>query len=116
MHDKKTVLEHTTLATKTVTIPEWGGEVTVATLKAIDSDRMQNDWVQLGRPKGDYAGFSSWVVAHTVVDDAGNRFFDPTKDFEALQQKPAHIVARLFNAACELNALTKSDQDELVKN
>lgn len=116
MKNKQEILAATDLPTMTVEIPEWGGAVTVTTLKAIDSERMHLAWKALGRPKGDYSGFGSWVVAHTVLDEAGNKFFDPSKDFEALQLQPAHVVSRLFDAACKLNALTKSDQDELVKN
>lgn len=116
MKSKEEILAKRELPKVTVNVPDWGGDVTVTTLTAIDRDRMEQGWKHLGREDGDYAGFRAWVVAHTIQNGDGHRFFDPQNDLDGLNQQPADLIGRLFDKACKLNALTKSDQDELVKN
>lgn len=116
MKTKDEILAQTELPKDTVNIPEWGGDVIVSTLGAYDGDVMQRDWKKLGRPDGDFAGFRAWTVAHTVFDESNKRVFDPVADFDALNAHRGDIIQRLFDKACELNRLTKSDQEALVKN
>lgn len=115
MKTKSEILAQVELPKATVRIDEWGGDVEVTTLKAIDRDRMEQSWKKLGRPDGDYSGYRAWVVAHTVLNGSGP-LFDPTQDHDALNNQPADVIGRLFDKACELNGLTKSDHEELVKN
>lgn len=104
------------LAKESVLIESWGGDVYVTELSAFDGDCMQRDWRKLGRPDGDFAGFRAFVVAHTVVGEDGKRFFDPDKDLDDLNKQPGSVIGELFDVAARLNRLTKSDQEELVKN
>lgn len=104
------------LGRETVSVEAWGGDVIVAELDALTGDMMQRDWKKLGKPDGDFAGFRAFVIAHTVVDESGNRMFDPERDLDDLNRQPSSVIGKLFDKACELNRLTKSDQEELVKN
>lgn len=115
MKSKEEIFAQQELPRVTVNVPAWGGDVQVATMRSIDRDRMEQGWKKLGRPAGDYAGFRAWVVAHTVMNGNGP-FFDPVADLDQLNNQSAEVIGRLFDKACELNALTKSDQEQLVKN
>ncbi len=115
MKSKSEIFAQQELPRAIVNVPEWGGDVLVATLRANERDRMESDWRKRGGPKGEHVGFRAFAVARCVVDAEGQRVFgdDDVPELGALR---ADIISRLFDKACELNALTKSDEEELAKN
>ncbi len=103
-----------------VTIPDWGATVYVKTMTGSERDEFEARWLkaQGGRKAGNaesMRGFRAQVAVSTVVDKDGNQIFE-AGDAEALGEKSAVALQRIFDVAAPLNGLTKSDVDELVGN
>lgn len=117
----ETILAPENLKPRLVKVPEWGGEVYVAALTADQRDEFETEWQRIKdeRKQEDNVGFRAFLVASTLCDES-NRLLcvngkrESTAD--ALSGKAAGPVSRIFNAACELNGLTKDDVEELEKN
>ena len=93
-----------------VDVPEWGGEVYVKSLTALERDRFelqaQNKAVQNHR---------AFVVAMAVCDAEGNKLFTEA-DIVKLGNKSAAALARIFDVAVKLSRFTEEDIDQLEKN
>lgn len=96
-------------------VPEWGGWVRVKTLTAAERDAFENDVVQRnGRNVSVNArNVRAKMVALTCVDDKGLALFSVT-DVEALGQKSAKALDRIFTKASELAGLRPEDVEELA--
>lgn len=116
MKSKEEIFSERVLKTEAVNIPEWGGEVTVTAIPAIERDRAEVGWRARRSSEDDVAGLKAWLVAHMVINGDGKRFFDPVGDFDNLCQQPSAIIERLCDVGCRLNGIGKSDQSELLKN
>lgn len=97
---------------QTVPVPEWGGDVIVATmdgaLRAEYEDTLLED-------KSGKRRLRAVIVSLCAVDEAGNRLFTEA-DVDALQSKSGCALDRVFDAAIKLNKLTKADMDALEGN
>lgn len=86
---------------ETIKVPEWGGEVIIATLNL--AERLEFERWQEAQPKDadtDVPG----LLAFTLVDDQGKRLFH-VEDVQELRAKSAAVVLRLFKVAARLNSL-----------
>ena len=106
-----------------VCTPELGAEsfVFVAELSADERDELEELWAEKKKEYEDETqiGFRAWVVAYCLCDDQRKRLFDEDKIADAaaaLGRKAAKPMARIFNTACRINGLLKSDVDTLEKN
>lgn len=104
------------IATETVPVPEWGGEVLVRGMSGTERDAFEASVVSMrdGKPAVDVRGIRAKVVAACVVGEDGQRLFGED-DVEALGQKSAQALNRVFEAAQRLSGLTKEDVDQLGK-
>lgn len=110
------ILRPSDLKAVRVVVPEWGGEVYVAELRADERDRVETDWMNV-REGDSLIGFRAYIAAACLCDAERNLLFaKPGEVYRKLGQKDASGVTRIFTKACELNGFTKSDQDELLKN
>lgn len=110
------ILKPSALQAKKVAVPEWGGDVYVAELRADERDQIETDWLS-ARDGESMVGFRGYIVAACLCDPSRKLLFpDPASVFKQIGAKDARGVTRIFTAACELNGFTKSDQEELVKN
>lgn len=101
------------LPRRSVSVPEWGGEVIVRTL----SGRERDEWeVAVSKRSGGTPQNirAAWAAA-TICDDAGQPLFT-VEDVEALGRKSGAALARVFDVAAQLNHLTDSDVEDLEKN
>lgn len=95
-----------------VSVPEWGGQVRVATVEAITHDR----WMAAHAKDGGGADkFRIYYVALCCVDENGKTLFSP-EDVEALGKKSAQAINRIFEVASDLNGLSAKAAEELEKN
>lgn len=98
--------------TRTVNIPELGGEITIRGLTAHERDRYEIAIYSLdSAAKDQHRGM---LLALSIVDANGNRMFGDD-DAVALGNLPAAVVNRAFGVAQRLSGLTASDLDELKK-
>lgn len=112
------ILKADDLPPRLVSVPEWGGQVYVATLRADERDELEE--MIVGRQKEcGLIGTRALYVAFCLCDETGKRLFADEKLNSAVQaigRKAAPGVQRLFNVISEMNAITKEDIEELEKN
>jgi hypothetical protein len=110
------ILKPSKLKAVRVAVPEWGGEVYVAQLRADERDQLESDWLE-ARTGESMVGFRAFITAGCLCDAERTFLFpEPAKVFKQLGRKDATGVNRVFTKACELNGFTKEDQEELLKN
>ena len=114
---KDAILKAEDLERKLVTVKEWGGDVYVRSMTAAERD----DWEaglmasKTEDAKSNLRNLRARLTVICVVDEAGNRLFSDA-DAEALGQKSARAVDRIFSAAARLNALSSRDVEDLAGN
>ena len=86
-----------------VVVPEWGGKVRVRTLKGADRARLLE--ITGGADDGAPEDWVERLVAACACDEAGEPLFDAA-DLQALGQKNARVLQRIFEAADDLNAVS----------
>ena len=98
-------------------VPEWGGWVRVRTMTAHERDVFEtNAVIKNGRDvRMNTRNIRAQLVAATVVDDEGRPVFT-LADVEALGQKSAKAMDRVYAKASELAGLREADVQELAEN
>jgi hypothetical protein len=114
---KAAILGADDLPRETVEVPEWGGAVVVRSMTAAERDAFEAEILEKqDRPAAErLANLRARVVARTAVDANGVRLF-ADEDIEALGQKSARALDRVYAAASKLNGLSERDEEELAKN
>lgn len=115
---KEDILKVEDLDYEEVEVPEWGGTVRIRCLTAAERDSFEASIYEIrgtGDPRLIRENFRANLVARTLVDEKGNRLFSD-KEIALLGKKNAKALNRLFGIAQRLNALTKEDEDEFIKN
>lgn len=111
------ILNAQDIQTEIVPVPEWGGDVMVRALTGSERDAFENETVQ--RKGKDVStnmkNIRARLVVLSVVDESGQRLFG-YRDIEALGNKSAKALDRVFAKAMELSGLSDKDVDELAKN
>lgn len=102
---KASILSAPDLKTETINVPEWGGDITLKELSALDRERFYEANV---KPDGgtDTFNYRAKLLVRMIVDYGGNRVFDDS-DAEALGAKSVDVLTRLFDAASALNGVTE---------
>ena len=95
-----------------VSVPEWGGDVRVATLSGAQRDDFEMAIVE---SKGKGGSLRARLVAACVIDEAGEPMFSQ-KDVAALGKKSGKALDRVFSVAQKLAGLTDGDVEELEGN
>lgn len=100
-----------------VEVPEWGGTVRVRGLTGTDRDAFEGE---IAQRKGksvqmNTRNIRARLVQLSVVDADGNRLFSHL-DVEALGQKSAKALDRVFSTAMELSGLSDKDVEDMTEN
>ena len=101
-----------------VPVKDWGGDVYVRSMSAVERDAYEADQAARNKDGGEKAGmhnFRARLVVRVACDEQGNRLFNDD-DAAALGEKSSGPVALIFDAAAKLNGLTPKDVEELEKN
>jgi len=115
--DRKTILEAKDLITKTVNVPEWGGDVKIRSMTGTERDAFE---ASLFEGKGDnrqtnMKNLRAKLLAKCLVDQDGKNLFSE-KDITDLGGKSAKALDRLYAVARDLNGIGTEDEEEMVKN
>lgn len=102
------------ITTKTVNVPEWGGEVTLRGLTAAERDNFDTAVLD-ARRRNEPTFARARLVALSAVDEKGDRLFKDS-DIPALSDKAGSALDRLFDVAAGLSGLRAADQKEMEKN
>ena len=98
-----------------VPVPEWGGSVFVRTMPGKERDAWESQLLK-GDPRDRQLNMDNVrarLASLTIVDAEGNRLFD-LKDIEALGQKSAAALDRIWEVAQRLNRMSNEDVEELA--
>jgi hypothetical protein len=93
-----------------VDVPEWGGKVYVRVLRGTDRDRFE-EWVNKEKDKSVRCHF----LVLSLCDERGALLFTPDQ-VAALGEKSGDVLARVFEAAWDINYLSPKAVDELGKD
>lgn len=112
------ILKAKDMKTEVVSVPEWGGDVIVATITGEARDQMENRiWGERVNPDDRRINnVRAKVVAACVVDEKGNRLFPNDDDVERLGKKSGKALDRVFTVARRLNGIGTKDIEEMEKN
>jgi hypothetical protein len=115
---KDAILAAEDLETRDVPVPEWGGTVRLKALSGRERDAYEASCMQDRGKQGmvrNLLNVRAKLVARAIVDDKGERVFADT-DANALGQKSAAALDRLFEIAAEMSRLSEDDMEELAGN
>ena len=115
---KDQILAAEDLKKETIYIPEWGGDVILRSMKAIERDRFEDSMFE-GKGKNRHENFRNLrarFLSEVLIDDNDKRLFPTPKDIEDLGQKSAGVLDRLFSIGRKLNGMTDTDVEEITKN
>jgi hypothetical protein len=114
---KEQILTADDLVKEEVSVPEWGGSVFVTTMTAKDRDAFESSLFETKgkETKQNLTNMRARLAAMTIVDENGKRVFD-INDMDALGQKAAPALNRIFDVAKRLNGIGQEAEAELTKN
>lgn len=98
-------------------VPEWETWVKVRGLTARERDDYERS-IMVGKGKDrdvNLRNLRAKLVVRSVVDSAGQLLFSDA-DIEALGDKSAAALERIFDVARDLSGLSEQDTEELLKN
>ena len=111
------ILGASDIQTEDVHVPEWGGTVRVKGLTAAQRDAFEANAMKTRGKNVDlnFANIRARLAALSIVDESGATLFTPA-DVQALGEKSAAALERVFEACNRLNGIGQSDIEELAKN
>jgi len=114
--DRLTILGAEDIASETVPVPEWGGSVIVRGMTGALRDKFERSMVEIqGKNYStNYNNFRARLVSFSIVDSEGKLLFRPS-DVDALGEKSATALGRVFDVAQRLSGMGDDDIEELTK-
>lgn len=97
---------------KTITVPQWGGDVNIRVLSGREREIMEKEWENV---KNSSASQRAWFAVLVTCDDDGNPLFDKS-DIEWLSDKSGEALDVIFNEGMELNGIGKDAVEDAEKN
>lgn len=114
MLTKEQIYKAQDIETKVIPVPQWGGEITIATMSGSARDKF--DAGLIGKNGGtNMINIRSKLVAASIVDENGELIFSDA-DIIKLGKKSSIALGEIFKAARELNKMDDEEIDELAKN
>lgn len=114
---REDILNADDLKTEEVEVPEWGGTVVVKMLTGQERDAFEASIVNFGNDKRQISGnIRAKLVARAIIDPDTKKPMFSVGDIEALGNKSASALDRVFEVAQRLSKLTEKDIEELEKN
>jgi hypothetical protein len=109
------VLKADDLSRELVAVPEWGGEVWVRSMNGAERDKFEASIVQQrgNNRELNMANIRAKLAAMSICDENGKRLFGD-EDIQALGQKSAAALQRVFTAAQRLSGIGEDATAELA--
>ena len=116
--DREAILA-TDIPNETVDVPEWGGKVIIRGLSAIERDDYEQAMVETSpdgsvRAKRNLHNVRAGLVVRCIVNEQGEREFADS-DAEALGQKDAAVIDRLWDVCRRLCGMSTEDEVKLAE-
>jgi hypothetical protein len=112
------ILNETDVKSQDVSVPEWGGLVVVRGMTGRERDEWEATLVTM-RGKSMLANMANArakLVQRTIIDPDTQSLMFTEGDIEALGNKSASALQRVFDVARKLSGLTENDIQELTEN
>lgn len=111
MLSKADILGAADLHITKVHVPQWGGEVYVRAFSLDDQLELE-----ARKDNADVNNVLVNMVAMSLCDAEGNRLFTTDADIAAMKAKSARVLIQLSAVVSEINAISKADVAQIVKN
>ncbi len=114
--DRSAILAIPDVQTEELFVAEWGTWLRVRGLTGKQRDNYEMS-ITVGKGKNqeiNTRNARAKLVVQCVVDEAGNPFFSPT-DVNALGDKSAVALQRIFDLCRKLSGLSEEDMEELTE-
>ena len=114
---KEAILKANDLPSRTIPVPEWGGDVIVKTMTGTEKDAWENSLIK-GKGKNmriDQSDVRSKLCVRVLVDEKGQRLFSDN-EFPLLGRKSSKAIEKVVEVAQELNGVSDEDIEGLVGN
>lgn len=113
--DRSAILAVSDIQTRTVAVPEWGGDVLVRGMTGLERDQYETSILdQRGKKaKVDLLNARARLASMTIVDEKGDRVFTDA-DVVALGKKSAAALDRIYDVAAALSGISDDDLDDLL--
>lgn len=114
---KEQILKVKDIETRTVNVPEWGGDVLVRSLSATERDYFESKLVDQsgGKVRANLQNIKARLASMAIVDEEGNRVFSE-QEIAILGTKSAAALNRIIEAITDMSGISKKDMDELAGN
>ena len=112
---KDQILAVDDVQTIVVDVPEWGGQVRLATMSGTSRDMYEQTLAKAMDKGAAIANLRASFLAYSLVDEEGNLLFSQ-EDIEALGRKNGAALDRIFQEATKLNRTGFSGSEEAAKN
>lgn len=114
---KEQILKVKDIETRTVSVPEWGGDVLVRSLSATERDYFESKLVDQsgGKVRANLQNIKARLASMAIVDEEGNRVFSE-QEIAILGTKSAAALNRISEAITDMSGISKKDMDELAGN
>jgi hypothetical protein len=107
------ILKADDLKTKTVPVPEWGGEIILRSLTGMERDEFETSLFVDGKFAN--KNLRARLLVRCIVDEKGQRIFS-NEDSGDLGQRNGAVLDRLYDIANELSGIGKKALDDATKN
>jgi hypothetical protein len=114
---KEQILAAADLKFEVVAVPEWGGDVRIRSMTGSARDEFEAAMFAAKGPDEtlNLQNVRARMISLSVVDEQGVRLFSEA-DIQALGEKSGAALERVYARCTKLNAISKADVGELVKN
>ena len=96
-----------------VEVPEWGGPVLLSVMTGTERESFEREWTQTDEKL--LPQYKLKMLRRCIVDETGAALFGDG-DLEALGQKNAMVIERLFDECMRINGFKKDSVEEAAKN
>ena len=118
MLNRTEILEASDIKVQEVAVPEWGenAAVYVKGMNGAERDKFEGSLVIMrGKDKQmNMANIRAKLASMTICDEKGKRLFNEN-DVQALSQKSAAALQRVFAVAQKLSGISDEDVEELAE-
>jgi len=111
MLTKDQILKSEDIVTKVVKVPEWGGDVTIASMNGVI--REQFEAVLTNQSSSNSTSIRATAAALSIVDVKGSLIFSKD-EIEDLGKKSCKPLNRIYTAVMKLNSLENIEKE--IKN
>ena len=113
------ILKVSDIKLELVSVPEWGGEVWVKGMTGAERDKYEASCILEGEGlegtgKIDMTNLRAKLCVMTICNKDKKRIFKE-KDIQALSQKSASALQRVFSVAQKLSGMSDEDIEELTE-